>query len=232
MVSHRTGRHLARVAEPESSANPPRPGRRPRRMAPHERREDLIRTALGVFARRPPGEVTPEDIAEAADVSRALVYRYFPNMAELRREALEQAMSELLERLVPPGDLEPLDQLRCSLVRFVEFADSYSPAYVALLRGGSVIATEETEAEIDRVRSGVLELILDRVGPRRPSPLLVLALRCWISAVETAVMLWLQERGRTAEELADWLLDQLVAMVLASGAPAEELSAVRDRVAP
>ncbi|MDE3721646.1 TetR/AcrR family transcriptional regulator [Nocardiopsis sp. N85] len=192
-------------------------------MAPHERREDLIRTALRVFARRPPGEVTPEEVAEAADVSRALVYRYFPNMAELRREALEQATSELLRELVPPKDLPPLEQLRSSLVRFIAFADSYSPAYVALLRGGSVIATEETEAEIDRVRSGVLELILDRIGARSPSPLIVLALRCWISAVETAVMLWLQERGRTAEELADWLLGQLVAMLLASGAPEEEL---------
>ncbi|MDT0327844.1 TetR/AcrR family transcriptional regulator [Nocardiopsis lambiniae] len=195
-------------------------------MAPHERRDDLIRTALRVFARRPPGEVTPEEIAEAADVSRALVYRYFPNMAELRREALEQATSELLRELVPPKDLPPLEQLRSSLVRFVAFADSYSPAYVALLRGGSVIATEETEAEIDRVRSGVLELILDRIGARSPSPLIVLALRCWISAVETAVMLWLQERGRTAEELADWLLGQLVAMLLASGAPEEELRAL------
>ena len=198
-------------------------------MAPHERREDLIRTALGVFALRPPGEVTPEDIAEAADVSRALVYRYFPNMARLRREALEQAMSELLERLVPPADLPPREQLRGSLVRFVEFADSYSPAYVALLRGGSVIATEETEAEIDRVRTGVLELLLDRVGPRPPSPPVLMALRCWISVVETAVMLWLRERGRTAEELADWLLDQLVAMVLAAGAPEEGLSALTSR---
>ncbi|MFY7067398.1 TetR/AcrR family transcriptional regulator [Nocardiopsis changdeensis] len=198
-------------------------------MAPHERREDLIRTALGVFALRPPGEVTPEDIAEAADVSRALVYRYFPNMARLRREALEQAMSELLERLVPPAGLPPREQLRGSLVRFVEFADSYSPAYVALLRGGSVIATEETEAEIDRVRTGVLELLLDRVGPRPPSPPVLMALRCWISVVETAVMLWLRERGRTAEELADWLLDQLVAMVLAAGAPEEGLSALTSR---
>ncbi|WP_306366692.1 TetR/AcrR family transcriptional regulator [Nocardiopsis sp. CC223A] len=201
-------------------------------MAPHERREDLIRTALGVFALRPPGEVTPEDIAEAADVSRALVYRYFPNMAELRREALEQAMSELLERLVPPPDLPPLEQLRGSLVRFIEFADSYSPAYVALLRGGSVIATEETEAEIDRVRAGVLALILDRIGPRSPSPSVLLALRCWISAVETAVMLWLPERGHTAEELADWLLKQLVAMVSAAGAPEEELNVSAFRVAP
>ena len=192
-------------------------------MAPHERREDLIRTALRVFARRPPGDVTPEEIAEEADVSRALVYRYFPNMAELRRAALEQAMAELLSRLAPPADLPPLEQLRVALRTFVDFADSYAPSYAALLNGGSVIATEETEAEIDRVREGVRRLILERVGVETPSPRLLLALRCWVSAVETAVMFWLRERSMSRDELADWLLDQLTAMLSAAGGPQEEL---------
>ncbi|WP_116243953.1 TetR/AcrR family transcriptional regulator [Nocardiopsis sp. FIRDI 009] len=201
-------------------------------MAPQERREDLIRTALHVFARRPPGEVTPEEIAEEADVSRALVYRYFPNMAELRREALAKAMDELITRLVPPPDLPLLDQLRFGLRSFIAFADSYAPAYAALLNGGSMVATEETEAEIDRVRDATVLLVLERVGVTAPSPRLVLALRCWNSVVETAVMHWLRERGMTADALADWLLDQLVAMMAASGGPEEELARMSALVAP
>ncbi|MFI6577074.1 TetR/AcrR family transcriptional regulator [Nocardiopsis sp. NPDC050513] len=188
-------------------------------MAPHERRDDLIRTALRVFARRPPGDVTPEDVAEEADVSRALVYRYFPNMAELRRAALEQATAELLPRLAPAGDLPPLEQLRVPLRTFVSFAEAYAPSYRALLRGGSVIATEETEAEIDRVRDRVRTMILDRVGIDDPSPRVLLALRCWTASVETAVLVWLEERPMPLEDLADLLLDQLVAMVAACGAP-------------
>ncbi len=227
MVSHRTDPHLARVGpRSQSPAKAPGTGRRPRRMAPQERREDLIRTALAVFARRPPGEVTPEDIAEEADVSRALVYRYFPNMAELRREALERAMDELVPRLAPPQDLPPLDQLRFGLRAFISFADSYAPSYAALLNGGSMVATEETEAEIDRVRDAVRRLVLERVGITEPSPRLVLALRCWISSVETAVMIWLHERTMAADALADWLLDQLVAMVASSGAREKELGAL------
>ncbi|WP_017589518.1 TetR/AcrR family transcriptional regulator [Nocardiopsis ganjiahuensis] len=199
-------------------------------MAPHERRADLIRTALRVFARRPPGDVTPEEVAEEADVSRALVYRYFPNMAELRRAALEQAMAELMPRLAPPADLPPLEQLRVALRTFVDFADSYAPSYAALLNGGSVIATEETEAEIDRVREGVRRLILERVGIGEPSPRLLLALRCWVSAVETAVMFWLRERAMSRDELADWLLDQLTAMLAAAGGPQEELDRLAARI--
>lgn len=205
--------------------------RRPRRMAPHERREDLIRTALRVFARRSPGDVTPEEIAEAADVSRALVYRYFPNMAELRKAALEQAMSDLMPRLMPPEDLPPLEQLRLALRTFIDFADSFAPSYAALLNGGSVLATEETEAEIDKVREGVRSLILERVGVAEPSPRLLLALRCWVSAVETAVMLWLREREMSRDALADWLLDQLVAMLTAAGGPEEELRSLTESTA-
>ncbi|WP_017614759.1 TetR/AcrR family transcriptional regulator [Nocardiopsis salina] len=199
-------------------------------MAPHERRDDLIRSALRVFARRPPAEVTPEEIAAEADVSRALVYRYFPNMAELRRATLQHAMGELLAELEPPEDLPTLEQLRVALRTFISFAHSYAPAYPALMGGGSVIATEETEAEIDRVREGVRDLLLDRSGVEKPSPQLSLAIRCWVASVETAVMLWLSEPVMERDALADWLLDQLVAMVAAAGGPQEEMEHLIARV--
>lgn len=230
MVSPSTDRRQARVTDPGVPAGTRGAGRRPRRMAPHQRRDDLIRTALRVFARRPPAEVTPEEIAEEADVSRALVYRYFPNMADLRRSALEQAMSELLDELDPPEDVPPLEQLRVALGAFVDFAVSYAPSYSALLNAGSVVATEETEAEIERVRREVRELILDRTGINDPSPRLLLTLRCWVSVVETAVMSWLRERDMTRDELAGWLLDQLVAMVASSGGPRVELDHLVTRV--
>lgn len=202
--------------------------RRPRRMAPHRRRDDLIRTALELFSRRPPDEVGPDDVAEAADVSRALVYRYFPNMAELRQAALRTAVDELSPRLVPPPDLPLLEQLRTALREFIAFADAYAPAYTALLRGGSMVATDSTESVIDEVRGQVLDLLAERSGS--PGPRMLLAQRCWISAVESAVLIWLQERTMPAEELADWLLDQLLAMADASGAGEVETRAVMARI--
>lgn len=205
-------------------------GRRPRRMAPHRRREDLIRTALELFARRPPDQVAPEDVAEAADVSRALVYRYFPNMAELRQAALRTAVDELSPRLVPPPDLPVLEQLRSALREFIAFADAYAPAYTALLRGGSMVATESTESVIDEVRGQVLDLLVERSGAGAPGPRMRLALRCWISAVESAVLIWLRERTMPAEELADWLLDQLLAMTGAAGAGEVETRALVARI--
>ncbi|MDS1271787.1 TetR/AcrR family transcriptional regulator [Lipingzhangella sp. LS1_29] len=187
-------------------------------MSPQQRRADLIRTALDVFSRTSPDQVTMEDIATTADVSRALIYRYFPNMAELRAAAVNVAMRELAQRLVPDANLPLLEQLRAALGEFIAFAEEYAPAYISLLRGGSIVATEQTEAEIDQVRAQVRRLLLERSGVDEPSARLDLALRCWTAVVESAVLMWLEERSMSRAELQSWLLDQLLAMAGASGA--------------
>ncbi len=201
--------------------------RRPRRMSPDRRREDLVRTTLRLFSERSPERVSPEDVAAAADVSRALVYRYFSDMDELRTAALRSAIGELAPRLAPPEELPPAEQVRSALRAFIAFAEEYAPAYTALLRGGSKVATERTEALIDEVRGQVLALLAERSGAGEPSPRVRLAMRCWISAVESAVLIWIEERPMPAAELADWLLGQLLAMVGASGAGDAEAFAAR-----
>src|SRR5262249_62347488 len=47
------------------------------RLAREERREQIVDAAAAVFRGRDPAEVTFEEIADAAGVSRALVYNYF-----------------------------------------------------------------------------------------------------------------------------------------------------------
>ncbi|MET7442038.1 helix-turn-helix domain-containing protein, partial [Streptomyces sp. NPDC005568] len=49
-----------------------------RRLSVEERRSQLLDAALSLFAHRAPEEVSLDDVAEAAGVSRPLVYRYFP----------------------------------------------------------------------------------------------------------------------------------------------------------
>ncbi|MGH3326111.1 MAG: TetR/AcrR family transcriptional regulator, partial [Streptomyces sp.] len=49
-----------------------------RRLTVDQRRTQLIAAALGLFAHRPPEDVSLDDVAATAGVSRPLVYRYFP----------------------------------------------------------------------------------------------------------------------------------------------------------
>ncbi|MGD3105726.1 helix-turn-helix domain-containing protein, partial [Streptomyces sp. YGL11-2] len=54
----------------------PRPAYR--RLSVEQRRSQLLAAALGLFAQRAPEDVSLDDVATAAEVSRPLVYRYFP----------------------------------------------------------------------------------------------------------------------------------------------------------
>ncbi|MGO1052139.1 TetR/AcrR family transcriptional regulator [Crossiella sp. CA198] len=185
-------------------------------MSPAERREDLIGAALELYSSRAPELVSIEDIITHAEVSRALFYRYFGSLREVHVAALRTAVDELVDRLTrrEPGTL--IDQLRHSLGVFVDVADTYATAYIALLRSGSVVATQDTDTLVDEVRHVAVREILTVTGVTEPSPFMLLTLRCWVAVVEGTLLIWLQERKHGREELIDWLIDQLAAMTAAT----------------
>lgn len=191
-----------------------------RRMAPERRREQLIRIALQLFAEQPPDLVTADDVARAADVSRALFYRYFGNMHDLREAALRAAVDELIAVITPPDEGTLLDQVRYSLHAFLGSAQAYSAAYIALMRTGSVIGTEETYALVERVRDHIVRMVAERMRLAAPgetvggaAPMFELTMRSWFSVVELASVAWLREGKLARERLEEWLVDQLVAML-------------------
>ncbi|WP_410618590.1 TetR/AcrR family transcriptional regulator [Amycolatopsis sp. cmx-8-4] len=187
-------------------------------MSPQARRDDLIRAALDLFGSRPPELVTVDDIVAAAEVSRPLFYRYFPNLRELQVEALRTVTDGLIDGLAGLEEGPPEARLRAAVRGLVDVADNYRAGYIALLRSGSVIATSETNAAVDAVRNRAVALILDALGVTEPSPLTLLTLRCWTAVVEGALLSWLQERTVPRESLDGWLVDQLTAMLAATAA--------------
>jgi AcrR family transcriptional regulator len=185
-------------------------------MSPQARREDLIVAALDLFGSRAPELVTVDDIVALADVSRPLFYRYFSGIRELQVAALKTVTDGLIDGLAQMQEGTPLERLRGVVRGLIAVADEYQAGYIALLRGGSVIATSETDAVVDQVRDRAVELILEATGVSEPSPLLLLTLRCWTAVVEGTLLSWLQERTVPREQLDGWLVDQLVAMVSAT----------------
>lgn len=185
-----------------------------RRMSPGRRREQLVRTALALYAERPPELVTVDDVARAADVSRALFYRYFTNIHELRVAALRVVVDEVIAAITPPEEAGLLEQVRYSLNALLGSAQTYASAYVALMRTGSLIATDETNALVDSVREHVVRMVGERLRPGEPvTPMLELTLRSWFAVVEGASVMWLRDGVPAQETLESWLADQLVAML-------------------
>ncbi|MEJ3651627.1 TetR/AcrR family transcriptional regulator [Actinomycetes bacterium KLBMP 9759] len=194
------------------------PVRPPRRMSPERRREHLIAAALGLYGRFAPEQVTIDDVARAADVSRALFYRYFRGVEELRVAALSAVVEELTTRIAMPPGASPADQLRGALEEFFAVVERHSQAYVALLRTGSVITTGETAALVDGVRNHIVGLLVQRSGVASPSPLFLMTLRGWVALVEGASLRWLQEPTIPRVQLIEWLADQLAAMLTVTAA--------------
>jgi len=146
-------------------------------------------------------------------VSRPLFYRYFSGPGEIYVAALRFAADELIARFAAPAEGPLLAQLRSLIGEFIAFAEAHSAAFVALLRGGSVVATAETGAVVDDVRRHAVAEILARAGVDEPTPLALLTLNCWTAVVEGTTLTWLQERTLPRADLEDWLVDQLIAMV-------------------
>ncbi|WP_030681286.1 TetR/AcrR family transcriptional regulator [Streptomyces cellulosae] len=186
-----------------------------RRLSVEERRSQLLEAALSLFAHRAPEEVSLDDVAEAAGVSRPLVYRYFPGgKQQLYEAALRSAAEELQHCFDEPREGPSLPRLARVLDRYLTFVDQHDAGFSALLQGGSVVETSRTTAIVDGVRRAAAEHILSHLRVTEPGPRLRMTVRMWITAVEAASLIWLDEdKQPPADELRDWLVEQFVAVL-------------------
>src|SRR5690242_6147597 len=99
------------------------------RMSTTDRREQLLSAGVELLQRRAHDEVSTEEIAAAAGVSKGLLYHYFPTKKDFILAALERGQRELAEHLRPDLTLEPPDQLEASLDAFLHYVEEYPAAF-------------------------------------------------------------------------------------------------------
>ncbi|BAU86025.1 transcriptional regulator, tetR family [Streptomyces laurentii] len=198
-----------------------------RRLSVDERRQQLLDAAQTLFAHRAPEDVSLDDVAEAAGVSRPLVYRYFQGgKQQLYEAALRSSADALVDCLTEPPAGPPTERLARVLDRYLAFVSDHGAGFAALLRGGSVAETSRTDAIVDEVRRAAAGQILFHLGVERPGPRFGMMVRTWIAAVEAASLIWLDEGEQPpAAELRDWLVDHLVALLAATAAHDAETAA-------
>ncbi|MDH6630650.1 AcrR family transcriptional regulator [Streptomyces sp. LBL] len=201
-----------------------------RRLSVEERRSQLLDSALSLFAQRTPEEVSLDDVAEAAGVSRPLVYRYFPGgKQQLYEAALRSAGEELQQCFDEPREGPLLVRLSRALDRYLTFVDQHDAGFSALLQGGSVVETSRTTAIVDGVRRAAAEHILSHLRVTDPGPRLRMTVRMWITAVEAASLIWLDEdKQPPADELRDWLVEQFEAVLSVTARRDPQTSALVD----
>ncbi len=79
------------------------------RMTGRERREAILAASMRVFARRGFAATKTKDLARAAGVSEAMVFKLFPDKKHLYRALLERKIAEA-ERVLPLTEMRRSDE--------------------------------------------------------------------------------------------------------------------------
>jgi AcrR family transcriptional regulator len=108
---------------PDATAKPRR--RYAPRMAPDQRREQIVDAALRVIVEQGYEGVSIEAIARTAGITRPVIYDHFRNLGELLQALIEREEHYALEQLaqvVPadPGASDPVDILAGGVRRFLD----------------------------------------------------------------------------------------------------------------
>src|SRR4051812_6126219 len=155
-------------------------------------------------------------IANAAGISHALLYRYFPSKQSYFRAALEQAAEDLRARTAPDPSLPPWEQLVAGLEGFLELVDENALAYRQLMR--SVASAPEVRELIDDVRETTSERILEGLfGDQVPAKARA-AVKGWLWYMDGVLLDWIEHRDLDRHEIRDLLLGTLGAALAAAGA--------------
>jgi AcrR family transcriptional regulator len=194
------------------------------RMSTDERREQLLSSGVELLGRRGHDEVSIEEIAEAAGVSKGLLYHYFPTKKDFILAALARGDAQLAERLRPDPDLPPEAQLEASLDAFLDDVEEHATAYSAIFRRGGG-GDPEIAAALDAARAGRMETLLEALEAWEEAPIstarsdeLETAVQGWVFFVEGAVLRWLEQGGLERSQLRALLRNALGASLWAAEA--------------
>jgi AcrR family transcriptional regulator len=107
-----------------------------KRLSRGERYELILDSAIEVLGSRGYHNVSMDDIAEAAGVSKALVYQHFPSKDEMYLEVLRAYQMKIAEQVLPAwgSDLPQEERFWRGFVAFFKFVDSNREAWGVLFR--------------------------------------------------------------------------------------------------
>ncbi|MEU2950440.1 TetR/AcrR family transcriptional regulator [Streptomyces xanthochromogenes] len=201
-----------------------------RRMGVDERRQQLIGVALELFSHRSPDDVSIDEIAAAAGISRPLVYHYFPGKQSLYEAALRRAADELAGRFLEPHEGPLGARLLRVMGRFFDFVDDHGPGFSALMRGGPAVGSSTANAMIDAVRNAAYLQILSHLDVQQPPARLELVVKSWVSLAESTALIWLDGRRIPRAELELQLVHDFAALAAVSAAHDEEMATIMLRM--
>ena len=186
----------------------PRPDHPRLRRTAGDRRAQLVRIGLELLPTTPVQELTIDEVARRAGISRSLLFHYFATKRDYYSAVTRTAADLMWEHLLPRPGTPPEEQVTGMLDRYVGWVETFPASHLAFVRGAGggdpwvSEVYEETRGRLVEVALAILELPDD--ARRRQ---LVLA---WFAFTEDLVGSWVQDpTTMTRENLLELLRDVL-----------------------
>ncbi len=185
------------------------------RLQVDERRQQLLEAGSRLFAEHAYEEISMQQIAKSAGVSKPLLYHYFPSKIDLFKAAVADKAGELQRLLEPSGEGEPIEQLRSILAAYLAWIETNARAWSKLMQ--SAAALPEAQELIQGFRRHTLETALSSLtGSETPRPALRTAIQGWLGFMDAAILDWVETRELSREQLRELLLTAFAGSLMAA----------------
>jgi AcrR family transcriptional regulator len=180
-----------------------------RRLSASQRREAILAAAMVVFGERGYHGASVDDVAQAAGVSKALIYEHFPSKKDLHESLVEREVADLFARLEAnaASGTRGADRMRGGVDAFLGFVEERRTAWRMLFRDA---ADAEVAEVLDRVEAQAIGLIValsaDEAGDRPPEDREVYA-RLLSGALQALANWWLDHPDVPRERLVDRVME-------------------------
>ncbi|MBF0698189.1 TetR/AcrR family transcriptional regulator [Actinomyces bowdenii] len=176
-----------------------------RRLSPEQRREEIMAVGLEIFATGSLTQISVNEIAKRAGVSRALFYHYFPSKIDLARAIVAHEISQV-HRIAGAESIEGV------VTAYITYVQGRPMGYRALHIGGlendPVIgeAIRASQVKFEEILLNLLSIPLTDQQAR-------FALRTWTNTVIATCLQWLEHPEIDSEEIAGMMIRTLHALV-------------------
>jgi AcrR family transcriptional regulator len=164
-----------------------------KRLTAEERRTQLLELGLQLFNSRDYSEISVDDIAREAGISKGLLYHYFPSKEEFFRAGVEHGADQLLAACEPDPELPELERTVRALRGYLDYVEDNSFGYRNIFRGETAMLPG-IQRVCDATREAIAQRFMDALGlDAAAMPATRAAFRAFQGHVEALVIHWLEQ---------------------------------------
>ncbi len=157
-----------------------------RRLSADDRRRQLVGIGLAKIVETPIQDLSLDEVAAEAGISRGLLFHYFPTKTDFYLACISAAGRRMLRTTAPDEGLAPEEQVESLTRLMIEQIERRRDFYLALVHGHGVADPRVSEV-MDSVREGSTDRVVRAldVAPRQRD-----VVRAWWAYTEDRALTW------------------------------------------